>query len=112
VHEPIDPDAELNEVRNQIATSNTDVFPPGIVAEIDNERAWLHDELRQRGLDPESPEFERTWLVGGAVIARLIASPNTTRLLANIENDNHRAHLASLLFWCPGISPHHVETMR
>ncbi len=46
MHEPIDPDAELNEVRNQIATSNTDVSPPGIVAEIDNERAWLHDEQR------------------------------------------------------------------
>jgi hypothetical protein len=104
MHEPYDYEAELDDVRAQIATSNADVFPPAIVADIDNLRAWAHDEARRRGLDPESADFERTCLIAGAVMGRLLVHPNTATMFAGIDNDNHRGHLASLLMWTSCIS--------
>jgi hypothetical protein len=109
MHEPIDADAELAEVRSQIASANANVYPAGIVAEMDNLRAWIHDEARVRGLDPESAEYERAWVIAGVVMGRLLAHPNTATMFAKIENDNHRGQLASLLLWAAGISTNEAK---
>ena len=104
MHEPIDAEAELAEVRAQMANANANVYPPGVVAEIDALRASVHEQARERGIDPTSPEFERMWLVAGAVIGQLLASAQTTRMLCGIDNDVHRGAMGSLLFWNCGIT--------
>jgi hypothetical protein len=66
----------------------------------------LHEQLRQRGIDPTSSECEQTWLVAGSTLGRLLASPETIALLANIADDEQRGGIAAFLLWSAGISPH------
>ena len=100
---------ELNDVRAQL--QNPELFAPGVFAEIDALRASVHEQLRARGIGHESPEYERTWLFAGGVKGQLLASPQTTHMLAGIENDDHRGAMASLLFWNSDISPHPAEAV-
>lgn len=52
------------------------------------------------------------WLVAGGVVGRLLASPETTALLAAQKDDQQRGKSAALLMRCAGTSPHHVERVR
>jgi hypothetical protein len=49
------------------------------------------------------------WLVAGGVVGRLLASPETTGMIAGQKDDEQRGGLAALLMCCAGISLHHVE---
>jgi hypothetical protein len=97
-------DHELETVRAQVRDGS--LFSPAVTVQIDALRASVHRQLRERGIDPTSPECERMWLVAGGVVGRLLASPETTALLAGQKDDEQRASLAALVMWSAGISPH------
>jgi hypothetical protein len=97
-------DDELADVRAQVRDSQ--LFSPAVTAQIDALRAAVHEQLRERGIDPASPECEQTWLVAGGTLGRLLASPETTALLAGVAADEQRGGIAALLLWSAGISPH------
>jgi hypothetical protein len=81
-----------------------------VTAQIGALRASVHEQLRQRGIDPTSPECEQTWLLAGGTLGRLLASPETTALPASVADDEQRCGIAALLLWAAGISPH-AETV-
>jgi hypothetical protein len=72
----------------------------------------VHGQLRDRGIDPTSPECERVWVVAGGTLAQLLLSPEAADILANIANDEQRGGIAALLLWSAGISPYHGERVR
>ena len=80
-----------------------------MLAPIDALRASVHEQLRARGIDPASRECEQTWLVAGGTLGRLLASPETTTLLASVADDEQRGGIAALLVWSAGISAHPSE---
>lgn len=101
---------ELEEVRQTLQDST--LFSPGVTAQIDAHRASVHQQLRDRGIDPSSEkneEFELTWMVAGAAVGQLIASEQTTSMLNRLIQDVERGAIAAHLFWASGISPHPVE---
>ena len=102
---------ELNDVRAQLQTS--ELFSPGVLAQIDALRASVHEQLRARGIDPtsENEEFELTWMVAGGTLAQLLASKETMDMLSNIADDEQRAAIAAHLLWASGISPHAAQSM-
>lgn len=95
---------ELDEVRAQL--QNSELFSPAVIAQLDALRASVHEQLRDRGIDPASPECEQTWLVAGGTLGRLLASAETITLLASVADDEQRSGIAALLMWSAGISPH------
>jgi hypothetical protein len=101
-------DDELADARAQV--SDSELFSPAVTSQIDALRASVHEQLRRRGIDATSPECEQTWLVAGATLGRLVASPEPTALLANLSNDEQRAGIAALLLWSAGISPHEAAS--
>ena len=103
-------DDELEAVRAQVRDSR--LFSPSVTAQTDALRASVHEQLRERDIDPTSPECEQTWVVAGGVVAQLLASPETMALLASVDNDEQRAGIAALLFWNSGISPHPAEPVQ
>jgi hypothetical protein len=102
-------DHELEDVRAQVRDNA--LFSPRVSARIDALRASVHAQLRQRGIDPTSPEFEQTWLVAGGALAQLLLSPEAAEMLASIANDEQRGGIAALLLWSAGISPHETEAV-
>lgn len=100
---------ELEDVRAQVRDGA--LFSPSVTAQIDALRASEHEQLRERGIDPTSPECERMWVVAGGVVGRLLASPDTTALLASQKDDEQRGGVCALLVWSAGISPHRAETV-
>jgi hypothetical protein len=99
----------LEDVRAQVRDNA--LFSPGVSARIDALRASVHAQLRQRGIDPTSPEFEQIWLVAGGALAQLLLSPEAAEMLASIANDEQRGGIAALLLWSAGISPHETEAV-
>lgn len=102
-------DDELDAVRAQVRDSQ--LFSPAFTAQIDALRASVHEQLRERDIEPTSPEYERTCVVAGGVVAQLLGSPETMALLASVDNDEQRAGIAALLFWSSGISAHPAESV-
>ena len=100
---------ELEDVRSQMRDNA--LFSPGVTAQIDALRASVHAQLRERDIEPTSAECERMWVVAGGVVGQLFASPETTAMLANINNDAQRGGIASLLFWKSGISAYRSENL-
>jgi hypothetical protein len=95
---------ELADVRAQVRDS--ELFSPAVVAQIDALRASVHQQLRERGIDPTSPECKQTWLVAGGTLGQLLASKETIALLASLADDEQRGGIAALLLWSGGIAPH------
>lgn len=97
---------ELEEVRRTLQDST--LFSPGVTAQIDAHRAFVHQQLRDRGIDPssENEEFELIWMVAGAAMGQLIASEQTTSMLNGLIQDVERGAIAARLLWASGISPH------
>ena len=104
MHEAYDYDAELEVVRSQVR--DNELFSPAVTAMLDTLRASVHERLRQRGLDPTSSECEHVMVVAGGMVGQLLASPDTTAMLAGMPDDEQRGGLAALLFWQSSISPH------
>lgn len=100
---------ELNEVRAQLQDSQ--LFSPAVLAQLDALRASVHEQLRDRGIDPTSRDYEAAMVVGGGAVAQFLASPTTTLMLANVAHDVQRGGVAALLFWLASISPHPVGDM-
>lgn len=100
---------ELKDVRAQL--QNSELFSPGVLAQIDALRASVHEQLRARGIDPTSEEYELTWMVAGGTLAQLLASTETMDMLCGLMDDVRRAAIAANLFWSAGISPHETEKL-
>lgn len=100
---------ELDEVRAQLQDST--LFSPAVLAQLDGFRASVHEQLRARGVDPTSEEFELIWMVAGGTLAQLIASDATTEILSGIDNAVHRGAVGAHLLWSAGISPHPIEKL-
>jgi hypothetical protein len=73
-------------VRAQVRDS--ELFSPAVTAMLDALRASVHQQLRGRGIDPTSTECGQTLMVAGGTIGQLLASKETTALLASIDNDS------------------------
>ena len=71
-----------------------------MTAQIDALRASVY-ELRERGIDPTSEEYELTWMVAGGPLAQLRASEATIEMISNIDDDVQRGALAA---WSPARS--------
>lgn len=95
---------ELEDVRAQLQQS--ELFSPGVTAQIDALRASVHEQLQARGIKPSSKEFELTWMVAGGTLAQLLASTETIDMISNIVDDEARGAIAAHLLWASGISPH------
>src|SRR5688500_9868142 len=95
---------ELEDVRAQVRDNA--LLSPAVVAQIDALRASVHEQLRERGIDPASPECEHSMVVAGGIVGQLLASPDTTAMLSNMADDGQRGSFSALLFWKSCISPH------
>lgn len=100
---------ELEDVRAQLRES--ELFSPGVTAQLDALRASVHEQLTARGIKPSSKEFELIWMVAGGTLAQLLVSTETMDMIANIADDVQRAAIAAHLLWASGISPHAAQTM-
>ncbi len=54
---------DLNDVRKTLQDS--ELFSPGVTAQIDALRASVHEQLKKLGIDPTSEVCELIWMVAG-----------------------------------------------
>jgi len=102
---------ELEDVRAQVRES--ELFSPRVSAQLDALRASVHEQLRDRGIDPssENEEVELIWMVAGGALAQLLASTETMDMISSILDDEQRAAIAAHLLWAVGISPHKTQKL-
>jgi hypothetical protein len=99
----IDWQAEIADVRSQLNDAGR--FDTAVLARYDGERARTHEMLRARGIGPGSSQFERVWLVAGAVVAELLADGRSIDLLTD-KDAHERASAVATAFWLSGLSAH------